>query len=75
MAFAYYVTQIKPLHVIAIITVAQCFRGTLLHRELRDYSLGQIAFPVFKICAENLLHGSSFLLSKIFQCLYRQFIT
>ena len=31
--------------------MAQCFRmyaRTLLHRELRDYSLGQIAFAVFR---------------------------
>ena len=31
--------------------MARCFRVyvcTLLHRELRDYSLGQIAFAVFR---------------------------
>ena len=36
-----------------IITVGRCFHGTLLHHELRDYSLGQIAFAVFKTCAEK----------------------
>ena len=50
MASAYYVTQIN-WPACDIITVAQCFdvfACTLLHRELQDYSLGQIAFTVFK---------------------------
>ena len=46
-ASAYYVTRINQLaH--DIITVARCFACTSLHHELRDYSLGQIAFAVFQ---------------------------
>ena len=53
MASAYYVTQINQL-ARDIITVARCFclyfiTCTLLHCELRDYSLGQIAFAVFQV--------------------------
>ena len=50
-------------------TMARCFRVyacTLLHRELRDYSLGQIAFAVFRALfaiTQLLCHVSALLTS------------
>ena len=46
MAYAYYITHTKPsLHM--ILQWHNVFVCTLLHRELLDYSLGQITFAVF----------------------------
>ena len=46
--------------------VARVFACTLLHRELRDYSLGQIAFAVFRVLfaiTQLLCHVSALLTS------------
>ena len=48
--------------------MARCFACTLLHRELRDYSPGQIAFVVFRalfaitqlLCHVNALLTSAY---------------
>ena len=60
-----FVTQInRPAR--DIITVARCFACTLLHRELRDYSLGQVAFAVFQALlaiTQLLCHVSALLTS------------
>ena len=59
MDSAYYVTQnlacmlhLHPWHVVfdvfACTSLHHVFMCTLLHSELRDYSLGQIAFGVFR---------------------------
>ena len=45
---------------------AEVFACTLLHRELRDYSLGQIAFAVFRALfaiTQLLCHVSALLTS------------
>ena len=54
------------LHVIKLVTVADVIACTLLHRELQDYSLGQIAFAVFQVLfaiTQLLCHVSALLTS------------
>ena len=49
--------------IISLIQWHDVFACTLLHPELRDYSLGRIAFAVFRAITQLLCHVSALLTS------------